>query len=220
MIYVYVSVEGQTEETFINKVLNPYLLTYEVYTTPILLKTKKVLSGPDFRGGLTNYEQAKRDIQNLLKDHSVQAVTTFYDFYGLPNDFPGKDSISIGNCYERVTYLEGRFKEDINNPKFFPYLQLHEFEAFLFVNPEPLRKFFNDDQKINRVYEIKRKFNTPEEINDSTETAPSKRIRSLFPGYQKPLHGPQAISEVGIENLMHECSHFRSWVEWLLGLGT
>jgi hypothetical protein len=34
--------------------------------------------------------------------------------------------------------------------------------------------------------EIRNQFLTPEEIDDSPVTAPSKRVEALVPGYQKP----------------------------------
>ena len=67
---------------------------------------------------------------------------------------------------------------------------------------------------------IRDTFSTPEDINDSTETAPSKRVLELCTGYRKPLHGTLAALEVGIEAMRRECPHFRDWVERLERTGT
>jgi hypothetical protein len=41
----YVLVEGQTEETFVKRVLGPRLAAVEVFLTPILAATKRVKEG-------------------------------------------------------------------------------------------------------------------------------------------------------------------------------
>lgn len=51
--------EGQTEETFVNRALNPHLATCGRWTTPILLATKRVSSGQSYRGGITSYDKIR-----------------------------------------------------------------------------------------------------------------------------------------------------------------
>jgi hypothetical protein len=65
---------------------------------------------------------------------------------------------------------------------------------------------------------IREQFTTPEEINDSPETAPSKRLRTLVPGYQKPLLGVLAILEIGLAAIRAECPHFDGWLKTLEAL--
>jgi len=62
---------------------------------------------------------------------------------------------------------------------------------------------------------IRDQFTTPEEINDSSITAPSKRVAELVRGYQKPFHGNIAALEIGLDAIRAECPHFRSWLEKL-----
>ena len=62
---------------------------------------------------------------------------------------------------------------------------------------------------------IRDEFETPEEINDSPETAPSKRVEDLVPGYEKPLLGTLAVLEIGLPQIRVECPHFSSWLERL-----
>lgn len=57
---------------------------------------------------------------------------------------------------------------------------------------------------------IRNQFKTPEEINDSPQTAPSKRITNLISNYQKPLMGILAILEIGLESIRRECPFFRN----------
>lgn len=51
--------------------------------------------------------------------------------------------------------------------------------------------------------------------DDAPMTAPSKRIVSLMPHYQKPLHGNLAALAVGIPAMRAACPHFSSWIERL-----
>lgn len=73
---VLVSVEGQTEETFIREVLSRHLAGYGVHLIPVVLSTKRVKQGNKFRGGLVSYEQARGELVHLLRDSSAAAVTT------------------------------------------------------------------------------------------------------------------------------------------------
>ncbi|MCW0219964.1 MAG: DUF4276 family protein, partial [Prosthecobacter sp.] len=66
-----------------------------------------------------------------------------------------------------------------------------------------------------KFHAIRACFNTPEEINDSPLTAPSKRIEELVPGYEKPLLGALAILEIGLDTLRKECPNFCQWLEKL-----
>lgn len=58
-------------------------------------------------------------------------------------------------------------------------------------------------------------FEAPEEINDSPEAAPSKRIVDIFPRYEKPPMGSLAAIEIGLEAIRRECPHFNAWLNRL-----
>ena len=136
MTWAYVLVEGQTEETFIKRVLGPHLATLGVYLTPILVATKRAKDGLKFKGGVTRYEPVRKDLLRLLSDRSAAAVTTMIDFYGLPGDFPGVASLPTRvSCYQRVGFLEDALRSDLDDPRFRPYLSLHEFESLLLTSP-------------------------------------------------------------------------------------
>ncbi len=215
---VLISVEGQTEETFVRDVLTPHLWEYDVDPTPVLLSTKIVKSGRKFKGGLVSYSQARSEIHRLLNDSAAVAVTTMYDLYGLPQDFPGYAAVPRGDCYTKVAHLEEAFGQDIGHRRFRPYLQLHEFEALMFVDPQRTAAQFPGVNRLDALGDIKAAFNSPEEIDDDPNNAPSKRLLELFPGYQKTLHGPLATVEVGLDQIRGECPHFDEWLEWLEGL--
>ena len=48
---------------------------------------------------------------------------------------------------------------------------------------------------------IRVQFKTPEEINDGETTAPSKRLQSLYPSYDKILFGPLIAQRIGLDKL-------------------
>jgi hypothetical protein len=212
---VLVYVEGQTEETFVRDILNPYLNERGIYLIPTLAVTKRIVGKPSHKGGIVTFEKVKGDIHRLLGDNGSIAVTTMIDFYALPSNFPGKQDKILGNVYDRVQYLEQKFTKDINNPKFRPYLSLHEFEALLFSRPQLIAETLGQPNKIPELNKIRTSFATPEEINDSPVTAPSKRLERLFPDYQKPLYGALIALNIGLTTLCQECPHFAEWVQWL-----
>ncbi|GIK39152.1 MAG: hypothetical protein BroJett011_29850 [Chloroflexota bacterium] len=216
---VLILVEGLTEETFVGEILKPHLENRGVVPIPALAVTKRVKSGPNFKGGIVSYGKIKNDIKRLLNDTSAVAVTTMIDFYGLPSDFPGYHTMPKQDSYAKVAHLEKAFGKDIDHHKFFPYLQLHEFEALIFVAPEKIATYFPNTNKLNELRQIKSTFHSPEEIDDGPETAPSKRLKSLFPSYEKNLYGPLATLEIGLAEICRECAHFRGWLEWLETLG-
>ncbi len=219
MSKVLILVEGQTEETFVREVLYSHLSTVGVYPIAKLATTKRVKSGPDFKGGIVSYGKFKNDVVRLLGDTSAATVTTMVDFYGLPTDFPGRRTVPTVSCYDQVAYVEREIRKDIGHPRFLPYLALHEFEAMLFVAPEKINQAFPGTNKGDELTAIREQFESPEEIDDNPQTAPSKRLEAIFPGYQKPLYGPLIILEIGIEQIREECSHFDKWLTKMEKIG-
>ncbi|MBN1486418.1 MAG: DUF4276 family protein [Anaerolineae bacterium] len=219
MKYLTISVEGQTEETFVREVLHPYFIEHDLWLNPILLTTRHVPNAPNRRGGFLSYSKMRKELLTLLGDSSVIAVTTIYDFYGLPKDIPGYETIPSGRGLNRVSYIEKAFGHDIDNPKFHPYLQLHEFEALLFTDINITNKsLFGDQKQLDRIRKIKREYATPEDINEDENTAPSKRIKSIYPSYQKAYDGPIITQEIGLTRLREVCPHFNAWVTWIESL--
>jgi hypothetical protein len=215
--------EGQTEDRFANHVLKDYLKNFNIVVkTTILITNKKKNS----RGGMLSYKQAKNDLSLLIKQHSKKTYethyyTTMFDLYALPDDFPGyTDANKIPDCYLKIEKLEDKFKEDISSPNFLPYIQLHEFEALVFCGLEHLLVDYPDMTKqiINLQKVVEAYFGNTEKINDSPETAPSKRIINEFEKfhhYDKPKSGEFVTDKVGIEELKVKCLHFKEWIEKL-----
>lgn len=217
---VFVSVEGQTEETFVREVLRKHLWGFNVDIQPVVITTHRVKQGMNFKGGALSYGRAHREIMRLLNDRNAVAVTTMYDLYQLPIDFPGQDTFPSGNGQAKALHLENAFQQGIGSLRFHPYLQVHEFEAFLFVDTARTASLFTGTNDLaEQLQAIRRKFTTPEDINDSPLTAPSKRILALYPRYEKPLYGTIIALETGLSTIRTECPHFTEWVTWLEGLG-
>lgn len=213
---VHVLVEGQTEETFVRDVLGPHLLSFQIGLHVTIISTKKIKAGGKFRGGITSYSQVHREVRNLLNDTGAVAVTTMIDYYGLPEDFPGRASLPRGgSCYQRVAHLEGAFRDDVSHRRFLPYLSLHEFESLLLVLPEEIGKALPGPSLLALLAADMTGFASPEEVNDGPTTHPSERIRQSAPGYQKRLHGPVIAARIGLEAIRERCPHFAAWLRRL-----
>ncbi len=164
---VYVSVEGQTEEVFVREVLQPALSA--VVLIPVLVATKRVKSGGKVKGGLVSFSQVSDELRRLLSDSKVAAVTTLFDLYGLPDDFPGIQTPL--RARERAAHLEANLHRALGSPeRFIPHLSVHEFEAFLFVSPASATSVFNNaqQQRMNAVF--KSYGGDVELINDGAST--------------------------------------------------
>jgi len=207
--------EGQTEERFVKDVLRDHLWPFGIDAVPKVATTKRIKRGPDFKGGITHYQKVENDLRRLLGDTAVVSVTTFIDYHALPHDFPGMVSRPNGSSLERARHVERAWERKIGDHHFRAYLMLHEFEALLFVNPEELSTALHQPSTLPQLQSIRSSFSTPEEINENPESAPSKRILQLLPGYQKTLHGPLLTKRVGLEAIRPECPHFNAWLGWL-----
>ena len=181
-----------------------------------------------FRGGVTRYEPFKRGLLSLIKQHDRPGVTisTMIDLYALPDDFPGWDEAEVlrANPASRVVRLEQGLAADINpDPtRFLPYIQLHEYEALLFVDPSKMEPFYSEHpDALTELQKIADTYPNPELIDDGKQTAPSKRIIAHLPDYEdaKPVVGPQVAERIGLGALRAKCPHFDEWVKSLEQLG-
>jgi Domain of unknown function (DUF4276) len=228
MANILILVEGQAEESFVKGLIAPYLLEFGLYATPIIITTKENPKGTNIKGGGTHNSNAyqkliRKQVLDLLKDANAY-VSTFFDYYGLPTDFPDlkicKNKQNLGlNIYQRVEGLEKAFASDIDNQRFIPYIQLHEFETLLFTDIRGFEYSFGDTpSKVKQIQAIINQFSNPELINDSPQTAPSKRLLEIFPNYQKVVEGNVVALENSIENIISKCPHFEAWITQLKNL--
>ncbi len=96
--------------------------------------------------------------------------------------------------------------------RFIPFVVMHEFEGLLFSDCAAFSRGIGRPDLAAGLQEIRDQFATPEEIDDSLVTAPSKRVEALVPGYEKPLLGVLAILKIGLARIRAECPHFDEWV--------
>lgn len=219
MIRLHITAEGQTEQRFAKMVLAPHLCPFQITVDArCVLTSRNKRQGKEYRGGLVSYAKAKEDIQRWLKEdnHPECRFTTMFDLYALPQDFPGYgEAQKLSDAYQKVAMLEARLKEDIGDERFLPYIQLHEFEALILADPQQLDwEYLEHDAAIAGLISMVGDEN-PELINNSPETAPSKRILAAIPEYDKATAGPAVAEKIGIPTLREKCSHFREWLTTL-----
>ena len=215
---VLVLVEGQTEERFVKDILQSHLLSHGVFPIPKIVTTKRTKQGPDFKGGVSNYAKVDQDLRRLMGDTNAAAVTTLFDYYGLPNDFPGIATRPQASPEQRATHVEQSWSAVVGDRRFRPYLMIHEFEALLFVNPQKVSEVLHEPTKVMALQGIRNQFSSPEDIDEGPNSAPSKRILEHLPAYQKNLHGPLVLRRIGLDALRAECAHFSRWLTWLEAL--
>jgi len=221
MIRLFIYCEGQTEASFVNRLLSERLLRNKILAKPIIAETSRTHT-KKHKGGLSKYKKIRPEIEKLCNDKSSY-VTTMLDFYGLPNDVPGRRNPIGKNIYEKVCYVENEIAKDIAQSNFIPNVILHEFEGLLFSNPNCFSYCSKKQTQIDKIIKIRNDHETPEHINDGVSTAPSKIILKIFPDYDKVVDGVNIAIDVGIEQIIKECYHFKEWVhrlEELRGIAT
>lgn len=206
---------GTDGRIFCQELLAENLWESNVNATPRLL-------GPSgHKGGRTSYARLKHDVLAHLKQDRAAYCSTTIDLYGLGSGFPGHPPPDHVSSIEKVRHVERAVKEDICEAvpdlradlRFIPYLQLHEYEAMLFSDPAAFAKAINHPDSLGKFQRIREEFETPEDINNDPETAPSKQILAVCPTYRKVIEGTQAAAAVGIPRMRAECRHFREWLE-------
>lgn len=222
MIRLHVTTEGRTEQLFVKEVLGPHLAALGVFADArCVLTSKDRRAAKEYRGGLLSYKKAKADIRAWLKEdkNAECRFTTMFDLYALPADFPGyMESQKKADPYERVRCLETAMGRDINDTRFIPYIQLHEFEALILADPKALDwEYMEHEKPIRNLISMVGSKN-PELIDDGSETAPSKRILKVIPEYDKVSAGVAVAGKIGLEKLKARCRHFSDWLACLENL--
>ena len=221
--HLHIIAEGQTEQQFVLKILRPHLAQYQVYADArCILTSRDKHSGKQYRGGLLSYQKAKNDIQTWLKEDSRTSCrfSTMFDLYALPNDFPDfTNAQKKTDPYQKIACLEAALAQDIQDNRFIPYIQLHEFEALILADAQKLDwEYLEHERAIANLVAMVGD-TCPELINDGAETAPSKRILKQIPEYDKVTAGWTVVEQIGLATLRHKCPHFNEWLTRLEQLG-
>ena len=178
----------------------------------------------DRRGGIKPWPAVRKEILNHLRQDAGCLVSTMVDFYGLPQSgagaWSGRKEAAITAYSVKADSVENALLADVSkhmgkgfNPnRFVPYVMMHEFEAMLFSDCVAFSRGIGIPSLAGQFQTVRDAFDSPEEIDDSPQTAPSKRVENLVPRYNKPLFGTLAALEIGLEAIRRECPHFRSWL--------
>jgi len=211
---LYILCEGQTEDDFVNIILSPHLQTIGVAAIPIICETKRV-AGKKFKGGVSTFGKIKRDLLRLCGEHPNEMVTTMFDLYALPQDTPGI-GVAISDVYAKVEHIEKAIYSNIGDRfnNLYINLVLHEFEGLLFSKVDAFESIA-DNSALTALQLVRTTVQTPEHINDSKETAPSKRIENILPRFSKVRDGVAIAEQIGIERITSECRHFADWLSKL-----
>ena len=200
--------------------LSPALEALELYIKPVVVTTKVVKDGPNFKGGLSNFAKFGGDVQRVLQGSGGCLVTTLVDYYALPTDFPGMATRPMHlPPLDRVQHVESALKQHFaHHQNFAPFVALHEYEAWLFSDATTVPEMMTLPATQPQFASIAAM--EPESINEHPDTAPSKRLLALYPSYRKTLHGPTAAGRIGIATIRARCPHFAEWMQSLEAYAT
>ena len=220
--------EGATETGALPVLLTQYFRSLEF--EPVF----QTLGRPGHQKG------GHKDISVLIKEIELTAkqfrgcyISTFFDYYGLNPNWPSvseaKNKTDLSSL-QKVARIETRLTQEVNEKivsksnvlwadHFIPYIQLHEFEALLFALPEDMANIVAPaglgKKLANEFKAISASFDTCEEINDSFDTAPSKRIEALCAykkGKSSKAHAWQIFKRGNLESVRRACPRFSAWL--------
>lgn len=225
-----VLVEGETEESFVNELLNRHLgnFGWESVTARLMGKARLRRS----RGGIRGWPPVRDEIAELLRQDSGLSITTMVDYYGLPqgdprNAWPGRTEASTLRFQDQARSVEDALLDEVstsmgdsfNISRFVPFIVMHEFEGLLFSDCEAFARGLYRPELEGALNKEAAAFDSPEEINDTLEGHPSRRLLDLMPEYEKPLYGTLAALEIGLDAIRSKCQHFAQWMDRLESLG-
>jgi len=152
------------------------------------------------------------------------------DFYALPEDgagaWPSRKEANGLRVPQRARTVERallrdvahKMPENFDQNRFVPFIVMHEFEGLLFSDCNAFACGIAQPEMEAQFQEIRDGFDTPEHINDSPDTHPSKRIEEIVPDYEKVILGTLAVLEIGLDRIRQECPHFNDWITRLEAL--
>ena len=218
---LYLTVEGQTEEDFALKLLQPHLTAHNVFLLP------PRFTGPHGRrhgriphGGMFHtFQHALEDMRRWMKEiHSPDArFSMMVDLYRLPNDFPGHaEAMMRADCYQQADLLQAAILAELGDSRFVPYVQVHEFEALVLAEPGGFADWFEASQRsLAALASECEGYDSPERINHGQHSHPKARIQKHFTDYDENVHGPLLAYAIGLPALRERCPHFGKWLTHL-----
>lgn len=220
MKQIAVLVEGQTEEAFVREALTPHLWTFGIHAQAVIVETSRSAAGAKHKGGGGTWKHYRRDIMKLLGSTHFVLVTTILDFYAYPTDAPGEDCERPHVPRACVRTRADAMAADIDDPRFLPYLILHEFETLVLATSIGRTTVLGSASLADcfRTH-CADAADDVELLNDGPTTAPSKRVLQCNPEYDKVADGVAAINEAGLHHVATHCAGFAGWVHRLQAVG-
>ena len=227
MARIFIAVEGETEESFVNVVLAPHLLVFGHVISARLMGNSRLRVR---RGGIQGWPGVAQDIVRRLSSDPNCFLTTMVDYYALPSigtgAWPGRAAASHLPFPRKALHVQQEIAKDIQSRmdanlqvgKLIPYVMMHESEGLLFSDCSAFARGVARPGLEPKLQAIRDQFGSPEEIIDSPITAPSKRVEALIPGYEKPFMGTLAVLEIGLAPIRKECPLFSAWLSNLEAL--
>lgn len=221
---VIVVCEGQSEREFCRKTIAPALALRGI-------ELAGTLAGKAHRkrGGIQPWKTYRADVIRLSKERDGRHVAILVDYYAMPQDWPGRTPAKKLAAENRGKAVEEALVADLPElaGRFHPCVQLHEFEALLYVEPEVSAPWIalgagspSPESLVTAMTKIRGECGgLVERINDRSTHAPSKRLIRLVAGYDKAAWGVTAAMEAGLARLRSGCPWLERWMSRLEKLG-
>ena len=210
--HVHLLVEGQTEETVAKQVVAPYLMAHDCWTSTSILVTSRPARGGWKRGGVSRWAKIEGDVRRLLRDPSIDTLTTLIDYYAFPADAPGMATRPPASARARVEHVEDALRGAIGDPRFVPHLVMHELEAWVYAAAPQLADLRGDPRLEVEMEHEAGAVGGPELLDEGPASAPSKRLLRHCPDYDKTLDGPLVIGDCGLDSIRRRCPHADAWL--------
>ena len=156
-------------------------------------------------------KKAHMHLNGLEKDQII-AVIGLLDLYGpQSSDFYPPDKTSVEQRHE---WAAGYFQKKVNNPKFHMFFAVHDFEAWLFSQPEKLPQTMQT--------KLPGDLRPPEAIN--FDKPPAKLLDELYrrtyrnKGYKKPVDGPNLFQNLDPLVAYEKCPYLKAMLDKMLTL--
>jgi hypothetical protein len=113
MTRLLVHVEGETEEGFVNEVLRPHLVGwgYHSVSARLLGNARQRMN----RGGIKSWDVVRNEITRHLKGDSGATATTMVDYYGLPDNWPGRMKARSAPMADKPKIIEKALHENVSS---------------------------------------------------------------------------------------------------------
>ncbi len=212
---LFIVAEGATEQMFLGRVLAPYWAARGIFVKATQISKKGQ------KGGDVKFSRAQRDVVNFLKQRSNTLVATFVDYYGV-KEWPGLEAarkLNNPSPMQLADTLNSASKAEIVKvgeelgaaERYLPFVAVHEFESFLFSDVDVLAAAINVGRDV--IQNVVDAAGSPEGINNSPDTAPSKRLEVLTGGcYSKVSGGVSIAGKIGIDKMRAACPNFELWM--------